>query len=358
MTTFTSGTGLGGGIGGSVFEGKGAPGAVEAVFGYAFGLAETKQAEATKLFKALQGLLNQPNDISPRAWEVALNSLNANIPDASQQIIDPSKFADGEFTDEYAATQARVATEMAAVFSDYFTNWFPLDDTYILAQEWAHTVLADGGSGINPYVEAQIWNRDRTRLLDDSMRAEDDAMTAWAARGFPIPPGAAAYQLLQIRRDTQKAIADVSRAAAIKSFETEIENIRIAVGRAIEFRSAVLDNAEKFFRIQLFPERYAQETESAKFDIRNKFRNAAEDLYKLQIEKFEQYTYRNKAVGLDDDRRVVESNLATKLTALKYRVDAAIAEAQATATQAAAALNALHAQASISGSSVTTESLD
>lgn len=322
---------------------------VDAVFNFAYAQARDKTNLVASRFSALQGLLNQPVDLMQRNWRGQLSGLNSALPPP----LDATPFTDREFGAEYESTQRRVAVELEAIFTDYFTNWFPLDDSYAQAKDWVQRALTTGGTGINAAVEAQLWNRDRSRILEDSARAADEAIASWAAKRFPIPPGAATYQLLQLSRDAQKAIAEVSRTTAIKAFETEIENIRLAIGRAIELQQAVIDNAEKFFRLQMFPERFAQETESARFDIRNKFLTAAEDLYKLQLNSFEQYQHRNLTLGLDDERRMIETNLATKLNVLDKKVGAAIEEAKSLATQASAALNALHAQASISGSEST-----
>jgi hypothetical protein len=262
-------------------------------------------------------------------------------------------YNDSSFNQDYVNTQKDTADRLGAMFDDYFTNWFPLDDSYAQAKGWVQDVLQIGGSGINANIEAQIWNRDRSRILEDSGRAEDEAISSWAARRFPTPPGAATYQLLMIRKDAQAKIAEVSRTAAIKSFETEIENIRIAVGRAIEFQDAVLNNAEKFFRIQLFPETYGHELENARFDIRGKFLKAATDLYSQQFNTFEKTTHADRLTSLDDERRHDEMKFNERLDRLHKRVEAAMAEAQSLATQASAALNALHAQASVSGNDST-----
>ena len=90
-----------------------------------------------------------------------------------------------------------------------------------------------GGTAIPADVEAQLWQRDRSRLLMDAQRATEDTVDSWASRGFPLPPGAAVNARLTIQRDVQGKIAESSRERAIKNADIIIENIRIGLQQGI-----------------------------------------------------------------------------------------------------------------------------
>lgn len=111
------------------------------------------------------------------------------------------------------------------------------------AQRKIYEMLTTGGSGINPLVEDQIWQRDRQRILNDAMRAEEENMAVWAARRYPMPPGAAMYQSLQIRRDAADKIAESSRTLSIKQMEIEIENVKFAIEASIKLYAAAMSAA-------------------------------------------------------------------------------------------------------------------
>ena len=84
-----------------------------------------------------------------------------------------------------------------------------------------------GEVGIPSPVEDQIWQRDRSRVLADVNRTRDEVMSTFAARGFPLPPGAAAHAVRLAQADANDKIAMQSRDVAIKHVDILIENSRV-----------------------------------------------------------------------------------------------------------------------------------
>src|SRR6185503_2244927 len=125
---------------------------------------------------------------------------------------------------------ALIGNGLTYFMATFFPNTSYLDD----ALAWIDGAIKTGGSGIRASVEQQLWERGRARVLADSARAEDEAMATWASRRFPIPPGALTNQVNQIRLDASQKLAETSRDIAVKSFDTEIENLRFAVKTAVD----------------------------------------------------------------------------------------------------------------------------
>lgn len=89
----------------------------------------------------------------------------------------------------YSSTYSQIINDLTGKFAGFFVEYFPNECDYL---EKAQTQLCDilsGGTGIPAHVENQIWQRDRSRVLEDVARARDDVLATFASRGFPLPPG-------------------------------------------------------------------------------------------------------------------------------------------------------------------------
>jgi hypothetical protein len=238
------------------------------------------------------------------------------------------------------------AQEIAAGFTSYLNTYFPLGDELAHASAWVRNAIVNGGSGINPTVEAQLWQRDRDRILAENARAEEEVTAAWAARRYPMPPGAAVYAVLQLGRDASDKIAQSSRDAAIKSFETEIENVRFAIGKAIELREAAIRTALQYITaLVLEPRKMAIELTIGLAELEVKVMQLTTEFYKAQLAAAEvplRIASAKDEMGLKKE----VSNLQSKLDVLlRGRVETTLSGAKMQATQAAALLNGIHGQA-------------
>lgn len=83
-----------------------------------------------------------------------------------------------------------IIDKLAGLYAGYMDRYFPNDCEYLKhAQQWICNAITQGGTGLNPVVEGQIWERDRGRILRDAGRAEQEAVSMFAARGFPCRLG-------------------------------------------------------------------------------------------------------------------------------------------------------------------------
>lgn len=252
----------------------------------------------------------------------------------------------------YELSQA-VIDQLADLFASYMQTYFPDETPYLHdAEQWLVKALTEGGTGIAPAVERQIWERDRDRLLKDSLRAENEAYSTWAARRYPLPPGALAGQIAQIRREASDKIAESSRSLAVKQMEIEVENVKFAVDKAITLYSAAMGAAVDYVRALAVGPTSSMQIIPSVTDSQSKLIQAANSYYTSRIAVEE---LRMKAGVSKADFELKADTTSAQLTMedIKNRVMAAVEAAKAMSTQAAAALNALHAQASISGGGAT-----
>lgn len=251
--------------------------------------------------------------------------------------------------DEMDDDQVAVATDLANKFSGFLTSHFPWSAELTAAQAWANRALTSGGTGLAPAIEAQIWERDRARLEAEAVRAEEEATALWAARRYPLPPGAAAAQVMQIRQDLRNGLAQSSRELAIKQAELELENIKFAVSAVMDFRKAAIQAALEYLARMTFSytfpaEKVVQSAQGAAAmeQAVAAYFGAEVSLKELAI-KGTQMIYQTK-VQVEKDQAELD------LAFVKEKVGAFTNAMQAISVQAAATLNALHASVGYTGS--------
>lgn len=260
-------------------------------------------------------------------------------------------------TSLYDSTREDVVHMLTGLFTGFLTDYFPRDEFVDDAQDWVARALTVGGSGVNAVVEAQLWNRARDRALTDANRAREAMEMDWAGRRFPMPPGALRHGLAMIDKTAQDAIAEAARTQATEAFTREVENARLAVERAVSLRSLALSSAGDFIRTMVQGPQVAASVAGTIIDAQAKFSSTLTDYYRAQVTAAE-IPMRVGTTNAELKARTNEANLRTAMETLGQRVSAVVANAQMVGTQAAAALNAIHTQASVSGNDSTVTSIE
>lgn len=257
----------------------------------------------------------------------------------------------------FDSTRNDVVNMLAGRFSEFITKFFPGDDYVVEAQNWIKRALTTGGTGINASVEAATWERARARTLKDAQRAQDELSTTWAARRFPVPPGAYMNASLQIARGAQDGIAEAARTQAIEAFKMEVDNVRIAVDKAISLRALALSSAGDYVKTLALGPQIAGSIAGSIIDSQTKFSGTMTDYYRAQLAAVE-IPVRVATTNAELKSKTTSENLRVEMETLSQRIAAAVAGAQMVGTQAAAALNAIHTQATISGNDSTVTNIE
>ena len=246
----------------------------------------------------------------------------------------------------YGSTYDQIITDLSGKFAGFFSEYFPNECDYLQEAQAKLCDMLDGGTGIPAHVENQIWQRDRSRVLEDVGRARDDVLATFASRGFPLPPGAAAHTKRLAEVDANNKIAQQSRDVAIKHVEILIENIKFAIQQALDYRIKGIQAAGDYIRVLALGPEIAMKLATSAAGAQAQLISAASQYYrnriaveelKLDVAKFNADA-RNEA-GMNDVREF--SNR------LRARVETLSAAARAMGDQGASALNAIHASAQI-----------
>lgn len=255
--------------------------------------------------------------------------------------------ASGLDTALFNSTYDRIIEDLSDQFAAFLTQYFPLNASLISACEaWLSNAITSGGSGINATVEGRLWQRDRDRITTEASTVEKEAVAAWAARGFPLPPGAANASVLAIQRKRVADVNAVSREVAIKAWEAELENVRFAIKTSIDYRVAAVGAAGDYIRALALGPQLATQLATAASDAQARLISAASTYYNARINVAQLAQQR----GLEITDLNLRAALQSSQNAVAYsrlRADTALGGAQAFGQQAAAALNAVNATAQV-----------
>jgi hypothetical protein len=246
--------------------------------------------------------------------------------------------------------------EMLHLIEDSFVNfiktYFPNMKYYEDAMKWCDDAIIVGGSGINPKVEAQLWQRDRARIFADSERAEDELTNKWANKRWPMPPGVLVAGMNQINLDAGRKLAESSRTTMIQSWKDELENVRFAVKTIVDQYKVALDAAGDYIRVIMLGPKTAMELATGLVGLQSQLNNALIAMYAAEVDAAKpQVQLAIASAGLQQD--AYKANLDIAKTSMQDKVQAAMTAASTCGGMAAAGLNAVHAQAGIQGSDST-----
>lgn len=180
----------------------------------------------------------------------------------------------------YWENRAEIMEMLKAAFSGYMAEWFPAGTYFEKATAWLERALGEGGTSINTDVENALWERDRARLTAEAARAEDEAMTVFASRGYVLPPGSLAHGVLTIRQGLTNALSQQSRDIAIKAHQDELDNARLAVQQAISLRGAAMSAAINYMQALAVAPQIATTLATAQIDGQTRIASARADLFR------------------------------------------------------------------------------
>lgn len=255
--------------------------------------------------------------------------------------------ADGVDTAVFDSMYAQIIEDLAGRFRSFLVEFFPDDEALMPAVEaWLKNAITNGGTGINVNVERQIWQRDRDRLSVEASTASEQAVNLWAARGYPLPPGAAAAAITTIAMRRTEQVAAVSRDAAIKSFETEVENIRFAIGQAIDYRTRAIQAAGDYIKALAAAPDIASKMSTQSADAQARLISAVSSFYNARISAAD-LLLKSDMYNADASFKASLANQDTDTRRVGMRVDATVAAANSLGQQASASLNGLNATAQL-----------
>lgn len=302
-----------------------------------------------------QGMLSKEEYSAKVATAVNTYLANANAPKvftsaaALPTIAEPGVNipSDANVTDVMTLYDNRVMAliqELSDRFAGFRTTYFPDEaNAYAAVEDWLQQAIVDGG--LPNAVRAQIYEEARSRTLDDANRAVESALATFAARRFPVPPGAAVGAVSEIQQKAQGEIA----AAARKMAELSVEMQKFNVDKLLALRSEAMDSSIKYITALTSGSEIASKVVGLGYDAQSKLISSAASFYSARtqaaevVSKVSQY---NISTQLEADVK----NQMSEMSMIDAKLKALLAEAQGIAQIATSLMNNVHASVGISAS--------
>jgi len=246
----------------------------------------------------------------------------------------------------YNTTYDQIKNDLIGQFSSFFATYFPNECDYLAAAQKRLCEMLNGGTGIPADVEDQIWQRDRSRVLTEVARANQEVIANFASLGYPVPPGAAVHQMQMQQIEAQNKTAQQSRDVAIKQVEIMLENLKFAIQQALDYRIKGIQAAGDYIRTLAIGPEIAMKLATSAADAQAKLISAANTYYGSRI-RLEELKFEVEKFNVGMINHAQEVDVREYSERLKARVQVLSSAAQAAGTQAAAALNAVHASAQV-----------
>ena len=306
--------------------------------------AYTKMAVATQAGGFLDPLLAP----SITAGTIGLPSVTA------PNVVIPTNIDTTQVMSLFDTKYGELVTFLHNEFTGFRSAYFPNEQAaYTAAEAWLTAALANPSAGIPIAVQQQIWGDDHARIAAESLRAQDGVIAQFAARGFPLPPDAAASLVMQIEQKAQDEMAESSRKVAIMSVDMQKFNVE----KLLSLRGMALDASVKYVAALAGAPDIASKLLGVGIDAQSKLISAASQFYaadtnaKEMVSNVQKY---NNSITLEADTK----NQSTEMEMVKLRVDAMMRDLQLLAQQATSLFNNLHASVGMSTGGQTSMSVN
>lgn len=237
-------------------------------------------------------------------------------------------------------------SELSALIDDAFERMLEIafPDMAVMAKAlaWCDRAIAQGGTGINANVETALWERDRARVLKQAQQDLAAVQEKYARAGWPLPPGAMLHESAAIRHDSRNKLAEQSREIAIKSFDTEVENVRFAVKTVGDLFNQALNAVGEYVKTVMMGPQTAAQLATSISGLQNEAARTLVALYQAQTAALDPFVKLSVTDAQLKDA-AEQANLRAKTETAQMRVQAALSNVKMVGDAAAASFNSIHA---------------
>lgn len=280
---------------------------------------------------------NPPEMIAATVTPVSVTEPSVTIPDAVEL---------SDIIASFDAEQTALVADLADKFTAFRVAYFPDEQsTYTSAEDWLRDSVANPSVGMPATVASQIWEDDRSRILADSSRASAEVLAVFAARRYPLPPGAAAAAVVEIEQKAQSELAASSRKVAVMS----VEQMRFAIDKIVSLRQGAMAAALDYVKTLAFGMDMASKVVSGGYDAQSRLISAAAAFFNARTAA-KDLEFKGDQVNAQLAQEAGKSNLQSALSTVEMRLKSLQQEADLLGRMAQALYNNLHASAGASAS--------
>ena len=97
------------------------------------------------------------------------------------------------------------------------------------------------GTLVPEIIQEIMWERTKEQTQRDALRAENDAISNWASRGFSLPGGVVTQQVQQVSQQLLDQNSVLAAMQAIKALEIQVEATKLAAEIATRLRLGLIE---------------------------------------------------------------------------------------------------------------------
>ena len=313
----------------------------EALINESWAQANTKNTEfETKIGLARAGL----PDIATEVAGIDVAAGTASAATVTEPTITIADASTGAVYSDFQTQYLELVALLSDKFAAFQTAHFPDDSAfYAQTEDTLQAILANPDGGLPATVQAQMLADDHARATAEANRGIDTLMATFAARRFPLPPGALAAGIVQIQQHSQDLMAESSRKITIAS----IDNLKFAIDKAINCRTLAMSTAVEYIKALASGPDMASRLVNVGYDAQSKMINAASQFYGVRAEVAKmsnQVSQFNASTQLEADSK----NQMVSMALIEANIKTLLAEAQSMAQMATSMFNNLHASSGLS----------
>lgn len=257
----------------------------------------------------------------------------------------------------FDAKNVELSALIDTTFQTMLQQTFP-DMGYISsALAWCNKAVTQGGTGINTSVETALWERARARVSQEGERAVAEVENRYARAGWPLPPGAMLHQTALVRQDGRNKLAEASRDIAVKSFDTEVENVRFAVKGVMDQYIQALAAVGDYVKTIMLGPQISMQLATSMSSLKNDAARTLTAFYTAQTAALEPRV-RLAITDAEIQSQAATANLRARSESSQMRAQVTLANLKMMGDSAAASFNGIDAGARIGATDTTNRIAD
>ncbi|MES2347022.1 MAG: hypothetical protein V4641_05560 [Pseudomonadota bacterium] len=146
--------------------------------------------------------------------------------------------------------------------------------------------MQQGGTGLPAAVAKALRDRATLAADDEVMRAEQETIEQYGARGFEEPSGILTKRLARVRADARAERAGTNRDIYIQDQQVAVENLRFSVQQGISLEGTLMQAFTSNQQMALDAAKYAVEMAISIFNARVSAFNAQVTMYQADAQVF------------------------------------------------------------------------
>ncbi len=245
---------------------------------------------------------------------------------------------------DWGTYQTLLDSKLSGFMAQYFPNY---EAHFLEVSNWLSNSITNGGTGLHPSVEAQIWARGREREEILNLRGELEINQQFASRGWTLPQGAQLARIDEARQNTVSAQAELSRKVAVEQAQLEQSNVKYSIAQQATLSSSSLRSVENYVTQVLRTVAMGLEDANASVATEREFYNETLQFYQAQTTNQNTLLEYYRLLGSEELQRT-EIDAHSLQESITSQVQAAIAGAQAMSRVAQAALASQNTMGTIS----------